>query len=145
MLNWIKNAYNSTVGKLDANITQWVYSLVNGLWHYLASIFSPVSAAWHDFTAGISRIKTLLTAFGVQVVARIKDVYDWINKEGYEVYYYISHPDKLASLVIDGIVAQAEADAFATAEKLGKFFGALIYKHLDAFLKMLEDILDAIL
>ena len=144
MLNWIKNAYNATIGKLDSNVAQWVYSLVNGLWHYLASIFSPVSKEWDSLARTFDRYKTLVTNFGVTIVTRFKDIYDWINKEGYLVYYYISHPDKLATLVVDGVIAQTEADAFAAAEKLGKFFLALIVKHLPALLKMIEDIIDAV-
>ena len=145
MLNWITNAYNATIGKLDSSIASWVRALVAGLWHYLASIFTPVSRAWHDFTVGIFRLKTLLTSWGVTLVSKITALYDWINKEGYLVYYYISHPDKLAGLVVDGIVSEIEKDAFATAEKLGSFFLGLVMKHLPAFLKMLEDILDAVL
>jgi hypothetical protein len=145
MLNWIKDAYNSVFGKIDNSIASWVRGLVTGLWHYLASIFSPVSKAWHEFATGIGRLETLLTGYGASVVLRFQDIYAWINKEGHIVYYYISHPDKLATLVIDGVIAQLEADTMANAEKLGKFFLSLIMKHLPALLKVIEDILDAVL
>jgi hypothetical protein len=145
MLKWITNAYNSTIGRLDDSVASWVKNLVLGLWHYLASIFTPVSRAWHDFTGIIGTLKTLLTSFGETVVARFLDLYGWVNKEGYEVYYYISHPDKLAGLVVDGVVAQVEKDALAMGEKLGKFFLSLIINHVVDFAKTVEDIIDAIL
>lgn len=145
MFNWIKDAYNSVFGKIDSAIAAWVHGLIYGLWHYLASIFSPVSKAWHDFTSTIFRLETLLTGFGVSVVHRFQDIYNWLNKEGHIVYYYISHPDKLATLVVNGVVAQIESEAMVNAEKLGKFFLSLIMKHLPALLKVIEDVLDAVL
>lgn len=145
MLNWIRDAFNATIGKLPSDITTWTRDLIGGLWHYLASIFSPVSRAWDDFTKAISTLKAILTSFGIAVVNRISDIYQWINKEGYLVYYYITHPDKLLILAVSGVSTLAAGDALAIVDKLGVFTVRLVMHNLEKLIKVAEDVIDAIL
>jgi len=145
MLNWIRDAYHWATGSIGGTVIGWINGLITGVWHYLESIFAPVSAEWHEFANAWGTIEKFFQDFLNAVHVRFTDVIGWINKEGYEVYYYISHPDKLAGLVVEGVIATAESDAFAYGEKLGKFFAGLIKAHLKDFITMIEDILDAVL
>jgi hypothetical protein len=144
MLNWIRDAYHWATGSIGGTIVGWVHGLVSGLWKYLESIFSPVEKAWDDFANSWSNIEKFFYDFFQSVYHRITDIYDWINKEGYLAYYYISHPGKLALRVIDGIAAMTEDDAIEAAEGAGKFVLNIIYKNPKDVAKAIEDILDAI-
>lgn len=75
----------------------------------------------------------------------ISQAWDWITHTGATIADYIAHPDKLAALIFDSLLAIIEREAWSVAEKLGRFFIVLIVKNLRQFVMLVEDILDAIL
>lgn len=70
--------------------------------------------------------------------------WNWITTRGEEVFYYISHPDKLAALIFDNLLALLEREAWSVGNKLGSFFLSLVIHNLQRFVTLLEDILMAV-
>lgn len=68
----------------------------------------------------------------------------WITTRGETVWHYISNPVDLVDLLWDYLIAKLEAEAWNIGEKLGSFFLALVIKNLPRFVKLLEDILNAV-
>jgi hypothetical protein len=144
MFNWIRHAYDTVTGKIDSTVASWVHGLINGLYSFLHVIFGDVGKAWDDFWHDIDGFVTGIRHFIDSVGRALIDIYGWINKEGHLVYYYISNPIKLVDLVYDELLGKIEATAEDTAERLGKFALAFIYKNLKTFVTIVEDIFDAI-
>jgi hypothetical protein len=145
MFGWIDKLWHNTIGKIPGVISDWVHSLIHGLYSFLSLIFLPVSAAWSDFVGDINSFIDGALSFSIQVVRHIADILDWIGKEGYEVYYYITHPSQFVLKLWDPFWAYVEHEALSLSEKLGKFFFALFYKNMRTFITIIEDILDAVL
>jgi hypothetical protein len=145
MFSWLDRIWRNTAGKIPGDIADWVHSALHGLYSFLSAIFLPVSVAWGDFENTILQYTSSAIGFANQVVRHIQDILSWIGKEGYEVYYYISHPDKLVVLLWDSFWAYVEYEAFNLARQLGRFFFALFYKNMRTFITIVEDILDAVL
>lgn len=145
MFNWIDKLYHTVTGKIDQTVADWVHALIHGLYAFLASIFGPVARAWDAFWRDISGYVQSGLLFASHVVTLLHDAFAWINKEGYEVYYYITHPSKLVDLLWSFILTKFETDSVHAAEKLGTFFLHLLVRNLKTVLHVLEDIVDAVL
>lgn len=145
MFNWIDNAWHRVTGTIDSTVASWVHALVRGLYSFLSSIFLPVGSAWSYLWTHVINYHDWLGKLSTEIYRALDDAYDWINKEGYEVYYYITHPVQLVELIYDDIIAKVESTAVSTAEKLGKFTLALIIKNVKTIVTIAEDIFDAVL
>lgn len=75
----------------------------------------------------------------------VTTAWNWIYGRGETLWHYITHPDLLAVLLFDALIAVFEREAFAVADRLGKFLIALIVKNLRQVAMLVEDILSAIL
>jgi hypothetical protein len=69
----------------------------------------------------------------------------WIEHEGATVWFYISHPDKLAAFLFWHIVDALENNAWGAARRLGRFVMALFLANARRVALLLEDIVHAIL
>lgn len=69
----------------------------------------------------------------------------WLEHEGAILWFYITHPDKLAALLFWHITDFLEANAYAAARRLGRFFLALFMANARRVAAVLEDIAHAIL
>lgn len=94
---------------------------------------------------GISWLRTHLDAFGDDVARGFHDLYTWVDREGREVWYYISHPGKLVDLIWDDLISKLEGDAWNVGDKLGKFLLSLILHNIKRFALLVEDIVHAVL
>jgi hypothetical protein len=144
MFRWIDGLWNATGGKIDATISRWVHDALHGLWAFLSSIFLPVRAAWDYLWNHVVNYHDWIGHLGTELYRALRDAYDWINHNGYILWYYITHPDKLVALIYDDIIVKIEDEAVSTAEKLGKFFLALIIKNVKTLVTVIEDIVDAV-
>jgi hypothetical protein len=167
MLNWLKSAWDRASGAVSDTIRGWVHDLVTGLYSFLHTIFGDVRGAWKDFVGTCEAIYHALDHFGDEtahafgllfrhwipgiihwvttvVWALAKEAWRWITHEGAIIWGYITHPGKLVDLIWDSLWSTVEARAWDLAGDLGKFAVALIWKHLDKFLVLIEDIFDAI-
>jgi hypothetical protein len=145
MFSWIDNAWHSVTGRISSDIANWVHDLIRGLYTFLSAIFLPVSSAWDWLYKNILNYHAWIGRLVDEVYRAMRDAYDWINKEGYLVYYYISYPASLVDRIYDSIIAKIEATAESTAEKLGRFTLALIVKNVKTIVTVVEDIVDAIM
>lgn len=167
MLSWLRSAWDRASGAVSDTIRGWVHDLVAGLYSFLHTIFGDVRGAWKDFVGTCEAIYHALDHFGaetahafgllfrhwipgiihwvtVTVYALAKDAWRWITHEGALVYGYITHPGRLVELIWDSLWANVESHAWDLAGDLGKFAVALIWRNLDKFLVLIEDIFDAI-
>jgi phage-related protein len=168
MLNWLRSAFDRATGSISSTIAGWVHDVVAGLYSFLHVIFGGIDDAWKDFTSGLDTLGSAIAAFGSSVahdmdllflhwipgiiswVTRVvwalaKEAWDWITHEGATIWHYITHPADLVDLIWEAFLAKLEATAWDTADYLGKFAIALVWKNIDKFLALIEDVLDAIL
>ena len=168
MLTWLANAVGRAGSAVSSAVTGWVHAVIAGVYSFLHSIFGDVRGAWRDFVTGALLLRNALDDFGSEVARGFEllfekwipgiikwvtntvyklalDAWHWITTDGAKIYYYITHPAALVDLIFDALLAEIENTAWDTAEKLGSFSVALIWKNLPKFLALIEDILDAIL
>ncbi len=74
----------------------------------------------------------------------IVQAWDWITKRGELVFYYMTHPDKLAMLIFDSLLELLEREAWTVGRKLGRFFLSLVVHNLRQFVLLIEDIVMAV-
>jgi hypothetical protein len=167
MFGWIARAYNWATGKIDSTVAGWVHDLINGLYGFLRTIFGDVGNAWDYFWLSWQATGTSLLGFFasvghgfyylwhvwvpglwhwifIELLDPLRRAWDWIHHEGTILWYYITHPAELVAYIYDDIILRIEKLAWATAEKLGEFFLALIIKHLTTLVHVVEDIIDAV-
>jgi hypothetical protein len=119
-VRYAEGIYNTAAGWFNSAL-RYAENLVNGAINWvLANIWNPL---WRDITTA----------------------WDWLTSKGETLWYYITHPDALATLIFDSLLTLLEQQAWAVADRLGKFFAALIIKNLTQFVTLVEDILNAIL
>jgi hypothetical protein len=167
MFGWIARATNWAFGTIGGTVVGWVHDLINGLYGFLHTIFGDVIGGWNAFFGACRLWADQIGAFATEVMNGfihlwhvwwpdlyrfiIHDIVDpltkaiaWIAREGSTLWYYITHPPELVALIYEDIILRIEKLAWATAEKLGTFFLALIIKNLKTLLTVVEDIIDAV-
>ena len=68
-----------------------------------------------------------------------------LQRWAWPAFWYITHPDALASLIGDALVAWLEANAWKVGRRLGTFILALTVHHIRQLLALAEDIISAVL
>jgi hypothetical protein len=130
-------------------IVTWAWDHIQNLWHFATHIYR-LLLKWVENL--IHRIEVAIHDAIMWVTIHIwrplkadfLNAWHWITHEGARVFYYITHPDKLAELVFDSLLALLERESWAVSAKLGKFFLALIHHNLKRFVLLIEDILMAV-
>jgi hypothetical protein len=168
MFGWIGRVFSAGVRDVSSFALNLMHVAIRGLYGFLHTIFGDVADAWHVLFSAANTLATRLDAFGAEVVntffhilkvwipdftkwvtkhllAPLLTVIKWINKQGAEVYHYISHPAALAALLGMPLVAWMESNAWNIAAKLGEFFAHLFMRNVKRFLILMEDIIHAAL
>lgn len=145
MFGWIDRAWRSVTGSVSSTVADWVHDVIHGLYWFLNIIFGNVGGAWSDLKNIFDFLGSKIEQYADDVWRAIYDAYKWINREGWLVYYYITHPAALVDLLWESLISKIEAQAWDTGKRLGEFFTSLILSHLQRFLTLIEDILNAIL
>ena len=144
MFGWIDRAWNSVAGRIGNDISSWVHSLIRGLYSFLSLIFGPVGAAWSYLWKHVINYHDWMGRTVDEIYRALRDGYDWINNEGHEVYYYITHPAQLIDRLWDPLWAKAESEIVNVAERAGKFVIAFVLKNVGTVVRIAEDIIDAV-
>lgn len=120
VLRYAQNVYNTVAGWFNTAL-RYAETLVQNAINWVAiHVWQPLV---NDFT----------------------QAWNWITQKGETVWYYLTHPDALVALIFDALITMLEQQAWSVADRLGKFFASLIARNLGQFVKLVEDILDAIL
>jgi len=144
MFRWLDNAWHSAIGAVDRTTANWVHAIVRGLYSFLYTIFGDVGGAWDDLLKDGSDFIGESVQIGEETSTKLADLYGWINKFGSYLFQWIRHPSLLVDFIWDDVIDKLETTAWDTAEKLGKFFIALIVKNLPKLLTLIEDVIEAV-
>lgn len=130
-------------------VVSWAWNHLQRLWVFATRIADNLKRAIIDLILRIAvavhnAIRWVRDHVWVPLKALIDTALKWIRTAGELVFYYITHPDKLAALIFDSLIALLEREAWNIGDKLGKFFLALIVHNLRHFVNLLEDILMAV-
>lgn len=168
MFGWISRAIGWAVNSLPNDIVHWVGDLINGVYGFFHTVAGLVGAAWVIFYANLKDDIDSATSFVRDVVhfatwlidvwwpaiwkTIVTDIWDplkkavaWIAKEGAYMYHLLTHATDLVEFFWDALIAYLEKEAWSVGDKLGEFFLALVVKNLTKFLKLIEDIIDAVI
>jgi hypothetical protein len=168
MFSWLSRAFHTVTGRIDQITQSWVSGLISGVYGFLHTIFGDVRGAWSKLAHTAESLSNELDEFGAivatgfaalfrhwipgiikwvttEVLAKAIAVLTWIQHYGAIIWHYISNTADLVKLIYDALIVNIEATAWDTADKLGSFLLALMYKNFTKLLTLAEDILDAIL
>lgn len=125
-------------------------TLYNAAVRYVSDVYNTVSGWFND---ALHYAEHLVNGVIDWVIKNVwnplykltTDLFNWIKDKGETLWYYLSHPDALAELIFGSLLTILEREAWAVADRLGKFAIALVAKNLRQFAMLIEDILNAIL
>ncbi len=131
-------------------ILRWAWKHIQILWHFATRIALRLE---HDVISLVARIALavhnalawVMTHVFIPLKRDILAAWHWITTHGELVFYYITHPDKLAALIFESLLALLEREAWNIGNRLGKFFLSLIIHNVRHFLNLMEDIITAVL
>lgn len=132
------------------SVVKWAATQLTRLENFITAVWNDLKAA---VVALIKRIEAAATAVTNWAIKNIWDplkkfadlIWADLLKWGYTAWYYITHPDKLAELLINDIVTSLERHAWSIAQRLGSFTLALISRNLPRIIQLIEDILTAVI
>jgi len=90
-------------------------------------------------------IKWVVTHVYDPLLRFISTAWQWITHEGTTLWYYLTHPDELVSLLWTSLLAKLEADAWNAGQLLGRFLLSLVLHNVKRFALLIEDIVMAVL
>lgn len=148
---------NSVWQKLYHVIRVTLPAIINDYRTLIHNLTTYAVAVYHDLIAGLQFAETFASRLVHDAIAwvqanvwtplfkAISDAWQWITHEGAILFDYITHPDKLAALIFDSLLALLEREAWNVADRLGRFALSLVARNLRQFAALIEDILSAIL
>lgn len=142
MLNWFRRAFDTVTGGVDRAVVTLIHVVISGLYAFLHIIFSGVLTAWDDLVKVAENFRKMLDAWIGDVERRFSEVYGWLNKEGRELWYYITHPDALAKLIFRDIIRVLLSDIEWTGETVLGYAIELLLRHRDTALRLAENVID---
>ncbi len=147
------------------DVYNWIRHIVTVdipyLWHVLLSdvkgLVTLIAKTWDKAVALVeAAFKTALHAVDNAVKWVIDHVYGplkafadqiWhdLLKWGYVAWFYVTHPDKLAPILLRALIAAAEAAFWDISEPVGRFIFAILLKNALKLVRLIETILAAVL
>lgn len=152
---------------MGSAVAALVHAAVAGLYGFLHILFGNVKLSWSDlfgavgiFWDGADKafhwvgqslyklwkvwIPQELHWIAVHLLDPLLKLVSWVAHQGTTMWFYFTHPASLVDLIFEYLIVKLEATAWATTKKLGSFLLSLIVHHLDQFVSLIEDILDAV-
>jgi hypothetical protein len=90
-------------------------------------------------------LQWVITAVWDPLKSYADQIYKDLLKWGYTAWYYITHPDQLASLLLGYLIAAAENTFFTIAGPAGRFILGVLLHQSQKFIALLEEIIAAVL
>lgn len=79
------------------------------------------------------------------LTARADQIYNDLLKWGYYSWQLLTHPARLADILLGYLIASAEAAFWTIADPVGRFLFAVLLKNATRFARLIETILTAVL
>lgn len=146
MGNWISHTLGSAGRAIGSAVSGAVSAVVGGLVSLLGSLFGNVTGAWDELTAAAAELEHAAWIFGRGCWRQFDAILrHWIPKYAFTAWWWVTHPEQLASVLFWWLVHYLERRAWTAARYLGGFFLALIIHHVRHVLALAEDVLAAVL
>lgn len=144
---WQKFAYLLRV--VIPGVLRWAGAQLARLSAFALSVWKALLRDVASLTARIIAAAASITRWVIRTVwaplaARAEQIWRDLLKWGYLAWWYITHPDKLAALLLMFLVVQLEAQAWQVARLLGTFTLALIRANLRRIALLAEEIITAV-
>lgn len=120
-----------------------VRNLINATIAMLRREYKAGDAAQHAYTRSV--LLWVVVHVLLYLLKLILNLLHWIASQGATMWHYFTHLDAFAALLFWHIVKLLESLAWDVAKVLGKFFLALIVRHVVRFATLVETIVDAVL
>lgn len=132
------------------DITSWVVGLwhditnfINWVWqqvvHWVDYIINFVERLWHDLETWV------IDNIWRPLERAITDAWNWITHEGYLVYYYLTHPDKLVALLGHWLWLSWVDLLKKYGKTIGRWLAHVMMSMVSDFVTILEDFISGIL
>ncbi|HEY6278453.1 MAG TPA: hypothetical protein VIX86_19230 [Streptosporangiaceae bacterium] len=147
---------DATYQQLRAILKKYFPAVYNWIAGLIAAVRKDLRTVWHDTLAELDRLRALAAGW-------IKDVRAWAYRDiwlplsadtawlkthllkwGYTAWYYITHPDMLANILLDPLITLIERQAWTVAARLGTFTLALAVHNIRRLAQLAEDIIAAV-
>lgn len=146
MLDWLDKFLHGIESLIPSPIRDAIQWSISAIASLFGTISGNVSDAWHDFTAHIWALYEGAKTFGENVLHAFSDIFNyWIPKVAWPAFWYVTHPDELASVLFWYLIKWLERRAWTAAKYLGEFALALILRNVHRIALLVEDILAAVL
>lgn len=151
--NWSHEVYlfgDYLIRHLIPSIVRWAERELAKLSAFISRVYDDLQRAVNDLILRIASTARALTKWVLDnVYDPLKEYADQIwadlKKWGYTAWWYITHPDALAELIIFPIATSLEKHAWQLAGQLGKFALSLVLANVRQFINLIEDIVDSVL
>lgn len=149
-VTWVYYRLDRIITKDIPDLWNWIVAQAKHVAQLVAHIYDLALAyALKLYRLAVNAIDDLARWVNVHVLEPLTDAVTQLRadllKWGYTAWYYITHPDKLAPLLIGAMIAAAEDAFWDLAAPVGRFAFGIILKSADRFAALIETILSAVI
>lgn len=146
MFDWLTRTAGRYWHDVTSSVSGFVHTVVGGIASLLSSLFGNVSRAWDDMVHGARDLEVSALAFAASCWMKFSEITDhFIPDWAYKAWWWVTHPEALAAMLLWHLVAALERNAFAAAQYLGEFALHLVLRSLRRLLHLAEAVLAAVL
>lgn len=146
MLSWLSGIFSSAWSGVTAAVASFVHTVVRGITLVVSMVFHQVTTAWDTFWRAARELEAGAFRFARATYRRIEELlHYWIPHFAVTAWWWVTHPDQLASVLFWHLLRWAEVRAWTAGRYLGDFALAVITHQLRRVLWLAEHILAAVL
>jgi hypothetical protein len=113
-----RRAYHDVTGFVGSA----AHAVASGLVGLLSLLFGHVTGAWDDFTRAMGDFRKTVEDYCREAWRKAEEVIRyWIPHFAYTAWWWVTHPDQFAHVLLYHLVAWAEREAYTLARHLGEF------------------------
>lgn len=146
MLDWLPRFLGSVGGLIGRGISDaigWTVSAIAGLF---GTITNDVADAWHDLAGDVLAVAEGARLLGREFFRNINRIVNWwLPRFAVTAWWWVTHPDDLASVLFWHLVKWLESRAWEAGRYLGNFALALITRNVGRVARLAEEIITAVL
>lgn len=146
MFDWLRRFLDSIgrdIGSGVSSAIDWTVQAIGGV---LGTITNDVADAWHDFTGDMAAVAEAVRQFGLEIYRDARRIIGyWIPRYAITAWWWVTHPDELASVLFWHLIKWLEARAWTAGRYLGNFLLAMIVHNVRRLAHLVEEIVAAVL
>lgn len=146
----VYNFLYKVVKVMIPNVIDWAFREIGKLqswaWGYISTLLRALDSLRQYLLAQVeSVVRWINEKIWTPLMAEVKSLWATLQKWGYTAYWYVTHPQALADLLLQYLLVSLQKSAWTVARVMGEFIFKTVMANIPRFATLIEQIIADVL